>query len=307
MKILYVAEVVGKAGMYALKKVLPGLQKSEQIDFTLVCADSATGGNGLGRNHAGYIHKLGADAITTGDCCFFKKDLVENWSPYVLRPANFGKAENREPPPDVPGYGWRVFKVKGRSVKAAAPQSDSQGSPQSAPYPRIAVAVLLGSNFSRLRADSPFSTLQPLLEKLKSQAPFVVLDFHALATGEKRTLFAAAAGLCTAVIGSHNRVQTADEAVVNGTAHISDAGRTGSAESVGGNDSSTRIREYLTGIPEWTKEAWDKCELQGVIIEADDVGKALSIKRIRIPVPAGNSKMPDTELPEPQPSPQGEG
>jgi calcineurin-like phosphoesterase len=290
VKILYVAEVVGKSGMYALKKILPGLQKSEQPDFTLVCADSATGGNGLGRNHAGYIRKLGADAITTGDCCFFKKDLVEKWVPYVLRPANFGRAGNKEHPADVPGYGWRIFKVKGSSQPSGL---GDQPEP-----PKIAAAVLLGSNFSRLRPDSPFSALHPLLEKLKSQTPFVVLDFHAQATGEKRTLFSAAAGFCTAVIGSHNRVQTADEAIVNGTAHICDAGRTGSTESVGGNDASIRIREYLTGIPEWTKEAWDKCELQGVIIEADGLGAALSIKRFRIPVPVGDAKMPVTDVPE---------
>lgn len=287
MKILYVAEVTGKAGIYALKKTLPELKKREQIDFTLVCGDSATGGSGLGRNHAGYIRKLGADAITTGDCCFFKKDLVENWVPYVLRPANFGKAGNREQLPDAPGFGWRVFKVKGVDTQPPFPDA-----------PKIAVAVLLGSNFSRLRPDSPFSTLLPLLEKLKSQTPCIVLDFHALATGEKRTLFAAAAGLCTAVIGSHNRVQTADETIVNGTAQICDAGRTGSAESVGGNDSSVRIREYLTGIPEWTKEAWDKCELQGVIIEADSLGRAQSIKRLRIPVPGSNPKTPESDPPE---------
>jgi calcineurin-like phosphoesterase len=268
--------------MFALKKNLPALKKAEQPDFTLVCADSATGGNGLGRNHAGYIRKLGADAITTGDFCFFKKDLVEKWVTYVLRPANFGKAGNREPPPDVPGIGWRVFKVKG-PAKLDAPK---EGKDAQSDSPKVAVAVLLGSNFSRLRPDSPFSVLRPLLEKLKAQTPFVVLDFHALATGEKRTLFAAAAGFCTAIIGSHNRVQTADEAVVKGTAYLSDAGRTGSAESVGGNETSARIREYLTGIPEWTKEAWDRCELQGVIIEADALGKALSIKRIRIPVQA---------------------
>jgi calcineurin-like phosphoesterase len=91
MKLLYVAELVGKAGLYALKKALPELNRREHIDFTVVCAGGATGGNGLGRNHAGYIRKLGADAITAGDCCFYKKDLVENWVPAVVRPVNLGR------------------------------------------------------------------------------------------------------------------------------------------------------------------------------------------------------------------------
>jgi calcineurin-like phosphoesterase len=163
---------------------------------------------------------------------------------------------------------------------------------------KVAVAVFLGANFTRLRADNPFRELKPLLEKLRAETPYVVADFHAWATGEKRLFFAAAAGLCTAVIGSHSRVQTADETILDGTAVICDAGRTGSTESVGGTDTAVRIQEYLTGIPDWTKDAWDKCELQGVIVEADGEGRALSIKRLRIPVPAGNQKMPEPDISE---------
>jgi metallophosphoesterase (TIGR00282 family) len=272
MNILYIAELVGKSGIYALKRGLWELKQQRQIDFTIVCADGATGGNGLGRNHAAYIHKLGADVLTTGECCFYKKDLVQNIEkiPYVLRPDNLGPAS--------PGIGARVFKT---------------------PKGKVAVAVLLGqSGFGRLHGDNPFPGLLPLLERLRSETPYIVLDFHAWASGEKRTLFAAAAGHCTAVIGSHNRVQTADEAVLpGGTAVICDAGRTGSAESVGGTEIESRIREYLTGIPEWTKEAWAKPELQGVFIETDAQGRALSIERIRHPVP----EAPNTAAPEEQP------
>jgi calcineurin-like phosphoesterase len=110
----------------------------------------------------------------------------------------------------------------------------------------------------------------------------VIIDFHAGATAEKKTLFAAAAGRCSAVIGSHTRVQTADEAILpGGLAVITDAGRTGSVDSVGGCEKESRIREYLTGIPEWTREAWGICELQGVLLDIDDKGRALSIRRIR--------------------------
>jgi metallophosphoesterase (TIGR00282 family) len=266
VKILYVAELVGKAGIFALKNVLPKLKKERNIDFIIVCADGATGGNGLGRHHAGYIKKLGADAITTGDYSFYKKDLVENWAPYVLRPYNLGATEPlSNDKTRVPGFGWYVFKTQIPDVKAA-------------------VIVFLGANFIRLRTENPFIKLSSMLEKLRAQTPFVVVDFHAWASGEKKTFFAAAAGSCTAVIGSHCRVQTADEEILDGTAVICDAGRTGSAESVGGNDIASRIREYRTGIPDWTREAWEKCELQGVIIETDKQGRALSIERIRVPV-----------------------
>jgi len=264
MKVLYVAELVGKSGVFAFRKALNELKSRYSWDFLIVCADGATGGNGLGRSHAAYIHKLGAGAITLGECCFYKKDLTENIEkmPYVLRPENL----NRE----APGIGVKVFKAGSE---------------------KIAVAVLLGQNsFGRIHANSPFAILPALLEQLRKQTPYIIVDFHAQATGEKKTLFLAADGLCSAVIGSHTRVQTADEAILpGGTAVITDAGRTGSFQSVGGCDKNSRIKEYLTGIPDWTKEAWDSLELQGVFFELGKNGKALSIERVRTAVEGGEN------------------
>ena len=259
MKILYVAELVGKPGVYTFKKALGELKNRYQWDFLIVCADGATGGNGLGRSHAAYIQKLGANVITLGDCCFFKKDLTENIEkiPYVIRPENLNST--------APGIGCKVFKTGNE---------------------KVAVAVLMGQNgLTRIYANSPFTALGALLEKLTKQTPFVIVDFHAQASAEKKTLFYAADGHCSAVIGSHIRVQTADETILKGgTAVITDAGRTGSFQSVGGSDVNSRIREYITGIPDWTKDAWDALELQGVFLELGKDGKALSIERIRIPV-----------------------
>jgi len=266
MKILYIAEIVGKTGIYALKKCLPELKNTKKPDFIIACADGATGGSGLGRNHAAYIRKLGVQVITTGECCFYKKDLTENFGkvPYVLRPDNLN--------PEAPGLGSRIY-------------STDKGNPASK---KAAVAVFLGqSGFGRLHSNNPFSALPAILERLRQETPFVILDFHAQATAEKQAFFAMADGLCSAVIGSHTRVQTADERVLpGGTAVITDAGRTGSIESVGGNDRDSRIKEYLSGIPDWTKDAWEKPELQGVFIEIAENGKALSIERIRAGAPS---------------------
>jgi metallophosphoesterase (TIGR00282 family) len=268
VKILYVAEIVGKAGVYACKKGLAAVMARESVDFVIACADGATGGGGLGRNHAAYLHKLGAGAITTGECCFYKKDLVENIEkiPWVLRPANLN--------PEAPGLGSRIFKT---------------------PRGKVAVAVLLGqSGFTRLHGDNPAAALPALAERLRQETPFVILDFHAEATAEKQTLFAVAAGRCSAVIGSHCRVQTADERILpGGTAVITDAGRTGSAESVGGSDIASRIGEYLSGIPDWTRDAWAKPEFQGVLIDLAEDGTARSIRRVRLPLP----EMPVPEKP----------
>jgi metallophosphoesterase (TIGR00282 family) len=259
--VLYVAEIVGKTGVFVFKTALPELKQRYPHDFLIACADGATGGNGLGRNHAAYLHKIGANVITTGECCFFKKDLTENLEKtlYVLRPDNLN--------PQAPGTGSRIYKT---GVHANGE--------------KLAVAVLLGqSGFNRLHSHSPFVRLPVLLERLRQETPYVIIDFHAQATAEKKTLFFTADGGCSAVIGSHTRVQTADETVLpKGTAVISDAGRTGSSESVGGCDTASRIQEYISGIPEWTKDAWDKPELQGVYIDIAPDGRAKSIERIRV-------------------------
>jgi metallophosphoesterase (TIGR00282 family) len=284
LKILYVAEIVGKTGIYAFKKGLPILRQQlpdagrGAFDFVIACADGATGGNGLGRNHAAYLRKLGANVLTTGECCFYKKDLTENLGklPYVLRPENLNI--------EAPGVGARIYKTGNE---------------------KVAVAVLLGqSSFSRIHGNNPYSMLPSLLERLRQETPYVIVDFHAEATAEKKTLFAAAEGRCSAVIGSHTRVQTTDETILpGGTAVICDAGRTGSAESVGGAEIKSRIQSYLTGIPEWTREASAKPELQGVLLELDVSGKALSIERIRLELPEMPQKIEAAKDGEKQESP----
>jgi metallophosphoesterase (TIGR00282 family) len=259
LTIAYIAEIVGKAGVYSFKKGLAELKKQKNIDFVIACADGATGGAGLGRNHAGYLRKLGADVLTTGDCCFFKKDMVEQFGklPYVLRAYNLGSS--------APGYGLRTFNVENK---------------------KITVLVLLGqSGFDRIHADNPFTQIPVMLEKLNQETPFVIIDFHSSTTAEKNIMFQAAKGKCSAVIGSHFKVQTADEAIYDGTACITDAGRTGSIHSVGGLDAETQIARFRSGIPEWPKDAWDKPEMQGVVIDLNDDGKAVSIERIKIALP----------------------
>ncbi|MDR2731432.1 MAG: YmdB family metallophosphoesterase [Treponema sp.] len=266
MKILYIAELVGKAGVYALKKGLGELKSRYPWDLLIVCADGATGGNGLGRSHSAYIHKMGANVITLGECCFYKKDLTENIDkiPYVLRPENLNQ--------QAPGTGAKVFKAGNE---------------------KIGVVALLGQNgFNRLHANSPFTALPAVLERLRLETPYIIVDFHAQASAEKKALFYTADGRCSAVIGSHTRVQTADETILSGgTAVITDAGRTGSGESVGGCEINSRIQEYITGIQDWTKEAWNAPQLQGVYMNIGKNGKANSIKRIRInvPTPGGNA------------------
>ena len=258
MRILFIGEIVGKSGVWVVKELLPKVRQEHAIDFVIADGEGATGGFGIGKNHAVYLHKLGIDAITTGECSYYKLDIVEhfNRAPYMIRPANY--------PPKNPGRGFMVFEKNGR---------------------KIGVLSLLGvAGFKRVHLKNPFSLLPKMVEIIAPQTNAIVLDFHAVTTAEKATMFAIADGKVSAVVGTHTKGLTADERVLpGGTAVITDAGRTGSLHSVAGLDPEIEIRKLTTLVHEYSREAWAMLELQGVVIEIGDDGKAAAIERIRVP------------------------
>ncbi len=262
IRILYIAEIVGKAGIWCVKSALPILKKSELPDVIVANADGATGSFGLGRQHAGYLRKLGIDLLVGGDSIYYKKDLVEGLDSMtnVIRPANY--------PPESPGRGWRFANARGS---------------------KVAVISMLGRvGFGRVHGDNPFLVLSHLAERLRAETPYILVDFHSGATAEKQAFFHYADGLVSACVGSHARVQTSDEAIFpKGLGCITDAGRTGSRDSVGGTESASKIREYLTGVPDWSRDAWEKPMLQGLVIDLDASGKTTAIKRIQYECPEG--------------------
>ncbi|MBL8967556.1 MAG: YmdB family metallophosphoesterase [Spirochaetaceae bacterium] len=258
MRILYVGEIVGKAGVFTVKKLLAKTRKELGADFVIGNADSATGGAGLGRQHAVYLHKLGLDVLTLGECCYYKRDIVEQLgkSPYLIRPANY--------PYGNPGRGYRVF---------------------STPKGKVAVIQLLGqASFPRVHLANPFQAATDLARKLREETKAIVLDFHAATTAEKEAMARHLDGLVSVMVGSHGKTLTADARILGGgTAAITDAGRTGSLVSVGGADAATRIREFISGIPAWAKDGTAGLELQGCLFDIEDDGRASSMKALRIP------------------------
>ncbi len=252
VRILFVGEIVGKAGVFCIKKALPDIKERYNVDFTIADGEGATGGFGLGKKHSVYLHKLGIDVITGGERIYYKRDMVDHIArcPYILRPANY--------PPGAPGRGYKVF-----------------GRDDLRKRPPVAVIVLLGqSGFDRVHPSNPFTYLPELVERVKQQAQIVVVDFHAATTAEKQAMFHHADGKVSAVIGTHTKVRTADESV------LTDIGRTGSNDSIGGLDPKIEIRKFLTQIPERSADIWSELELQGVLLDIDEDGHALSIERI---------------------------
>ena len=114
----------------------------------------------------------------------------------------------------------------------------------------------------------------------------IVVDFHAEATSEKVALARVLDGLVTAVIGTHTHVQTSDARVQpGGTAAITDAGMTGPHDSVIGVKAELAISRMRTGMPVRFEPADAGVRIEGVLVECDADGRALSCEAVRVPVP----------------------
>jgi len=252
MIVLMLGDVVGPGGCDAVRALLPQLRREYGADFVIVNGENSAAGNGILPSSARHLFDSGADAITTGNHVFRRREihpLLEEESG-ILRPANY--------PPENPGSG--VFVI------------DS-------PRRRLTVINLMGTAFLEpLR--NPFDAIDGILETLDT--PCAVLDFHAEATSEKRAMGFYLDGRISAVVGTHTHVQTADEQVLpNGTAYLTDLGMCGPYYSVLGVKPEAVIRRFRTAMPTRFENAEGTMCVCGAAIELDDAtGRARSIERI---------------------------
>jgi len=130
--------------------------------------------------------------------------------------------------------------------------------------------------------DCPFETMDKILSEIDCK--YILVDFHAEATGEKKALGYYLDGKVSAVVGTHTHVQTADEQILpNGTGFITDLGMTGPIESVLGITPQNVITRLKTHMPTRFEVPNTKCRMEGVVIElCEKTGKCTSINRLRI-------------------------
>lgn len=261
MKILFIGDIVGKAGRRALREGVPALVNKFKIDFTIANVENAAGGFGITKEVAEEIFSLGVDVLTSGNHIWDKKEAVtyiakEN---RLIRPANY--------PEDVPGYGSIII-------------SSHSGE-------KVAVLNLSGRVFMK-PLECPFKTAKREVQMLKQQARVIIVDFHAEATSEKTAFGWFMDGEVSAVIGTHTHVQTADERVLpKGTAYITDVGMTGPVNSIIGIKPEQVIRKFLTQIPHRFETAKGPAVLSCVIIEVDPAtGRSLGIQRLQQDLPS---------------------
>lgn len=252
--LLFIGDVVGKAGCDFLMSRLSLIKRQYAVDVTVVNAENSAQGNGITPLSADMIIKAGADILTTGNHAFRRKEAYGLFeTDHILRPANY-------PEGAAPGKGVCTLDMGVYSV---------------------AVINLMGTAFMD-PLDNPFTKADELLERIET--PNIFVDFHAEATSEKKAMGYHLAGRVSGVFGTHTHVQTADEAILEGhTAYITDAGMTGPERSCLGVGIQPAVDRFRFRTPVRFSEADGDCFLCGVCVEFDEkCGKSYKIERLII-------------------------
>ena len=260
MRLLFLGDIVGRAGRKAVIDALPSLRKRYDLDFVIINGENAAGGFGITEAILDELHDAGADVVTLGNLAFDQKETLVYIArrDTLLRPINFPKG--------TPGRGAGLYKA------------------------RNGMDVLVMNAMGRVfmtELDCPFRAIDNELTacRLKQGADAVFIDFHAEATSEKQALANFVDGRATAVVGTHTHAPTSDERVLpGGTAYMSDAGMCGDYNSVLGMDTTEPINRFLTKIPKGRFEPADgPATLSGLAIDVDDkTGLAVRVAPLRL-------------------------
>jgi 2',3'-cyclic-nucleotide 2'-phosphodiesterase len=247
MRLLFLGDVVGRAGRQAVVAQLPRLRARYKLDFVAVNGENSAGGFGITEAILTELLDAGADVVTLGNHAFDQKEalvFIER-QPRLIRPINY--------PPRTPGRGSGIYK--------AANGAD------------VLVINAMGLIFMPELGD-PFRAIDAEITAcgLKQGADAILIDLHAEATSEKQAMGYFVDGRASLVVGTHTHAPTADERVLpGGTAFISDIGMCGDYQSVLGMDKSEPLNRFLTKIPRARMEpAMGPATISGVAVEIDD-------------------------------------
>ena len=260
MRLLFLGDIVGRAGRKAVVDRLPRLVDELSLDFVVVNGENAAGGFGITEEIAQDLIDAGADVITLGNHSWDQREalvFIER-QPRLLRPANY--------PAGTPGRGANLYVAKNGA--------------------RVLVVQVMGRIYMD-PLDDPFAVAEREIAAcpLGEQVDAVILDVHAEATSEKQAMGHHFDGRVSLVVGTHTHVPTADTQILpGGTAFQSDAGMCGDYDSVIGMEKEEPINRFLTKIGRARFEpAGGEATICGVFVETDDrTGLARRVEPLRL-------------------------
>ena len=259
LRLLFIGDVIGRAGRAALLARLPRLRQLWALDFVVVNGENAAGGFGITEIICDEFLQAGADCVTLGNHAFDQREalvFIER-QPRLLRPANY--------PPGAPGRGANLY---------TAPRGQ-----------QILVINVQGRVFMDA-LDDPFAAIERELGAcpLGVASDAIMIDMHAETTSEKMAMAHFVDGRASLVVGTHTHVPTADSQILtHGTGYISDAGMTGDYDSVIGMDKEEPLRRFTRKTPGARFEpAQGEATLCGVAVEIGAEGLATKIAPVRL-------------------------
>ena len=247
MNILVLGDVVGPAGVKAVKERLPQTIKEKKVDFVIVNGENAAdSGRGITKKIFEELLKAGADVITTGNHVWDHKDAedIAFKNLKFLRPSNL--------PKDSPGNGEGIFLKNGKN---------------------FIVLNLMGNIFMK-KCDDVFIEAKKFIERFKLgiEADFIIVDMHGEITSEKMAMGYLFDGKATMVVGTHTHVPTSDHRIMEkGTAYQTDLGMCGDYNSVIGMNRDNSLKKFLKdSSAENHFPALGEATISGLLVTADD-------------------------------------
>ena len=155
MKVLFLGDVVGRAGCEFVSRHLRSLKKLYGVDACVINGENSAEGNGITPDSARMLFDAGADVITTGNHVLKRREIypVLEEENGIIRPANYH--------PSVPGSGMFILdKLRWQ----------------------LCVINLQGQMGMEVCAN-PFERIDQLLKEVRT--PNILVDFHAEMTSEK--------------------------------------------------------------------------------------------------------------------------
>ena len=247
MRLMFLGDVVGRAGRDGVAKHLPGLRDEFKLDLVVINGENAAGGFGITEKIYDQLRSCGADVVTLGNHAWDQREalvFIERRSALV-RPVNF--------PGGTPGRGSGLYEAaNGKQVLVINAMGRIMMDPLDDPF--AAVERELGACLPGAGCDA------------------AIIDMHAEATSEKLAMGHFCDGRASLVVGTHTHIPTADHQILpGGTGFMTDAGMCGDYDSIIGMDKEEPLRRFCSKIPGGRMHpAMGEATVSGVAIETND-------------------------------------
>jgi hypothetical protein len=262
MKLLYIGDVMGEAGLRILEEALPHIRQERGADLVIAQAENVSEGKGITVRDFQRLRACGVDFCTGGNWTLHRDEIIpalNDPNQPIIRPANY--------PSDTPGMGYKYVDT---------------------PAGKVLVISLLGQIIGRdadKAVENPLQTIDAILAReMQTPRAATIVNFHGDYSSEKRVIGYYLDGRVAAVVGDHWHVPTADAMVLpRGTAHITDVGMCGALDSSLGVKLDVIIRRWQTGQQSRNiLENDGRMQFNALYVEIDGEGLATGVEHLQL-------------------------